>query len=195
MIRLDLPKTQCDRLSIVAHVNLPENVWSEMQEASISIHPDDEKPAVFYGSRYVVNNKTHAVRGHIVGTDEPDEYHIQVRYVPQDIERPPRSLKSVNLLIDTLAQHTENLSLECTVRFRYNLENGWDSRIPLPVPFFIGGDSASTHIDGVRLSKREGEQLSITEDGCLRRSKISPPGGAKLVQRWDGHTMFCGLSR
>lgn len=165
MIRLDLPKFQCTQLIIIAHVVLPADAVEIIFAKTLSTEESERRVAT-YGSRQVVNGTVHAIKG-LVSRVESEMHHVIVSYMPQNLGRPPRVIKPVDLLLDTLGHYAENLSLECTAQFRYDIEEGWVSKIPIPIPFLLGDDSKFTHLESVRISKREGNDIRYYVDASL----------------------------
>ena len=62
MIRLDLPKVNCHSLSLIAHIEMPDETANELIAASLSFVDDEDDVSVaLYGSRYTINDTVHIV--------------------------------------------------------------------------------------------------------------------------------------
>jgi len=114
-------------------------------------------------------------------------YHIEFRYIAQKWPTPPKDIKSPQILADILSEAPQDALLECDGYFAYDEAQGWKSTIELPQPIVHRKKPREpfTHIEAIRLSKREENkirysvQIGRTPEGIIRH-------WVHLLEGWRG---------
>lgn len=174
--RLNLAKFGCDTLSIAFHVKLSPDVAERILAGSHSHKMDGKLHCALYGSVYTAGKARHGLRAYIEHA-EGDEYHVESEYMRREVPKPPRDVKSVRKLAEALQEQPQVVTVECDAQLSYDEKSGWRSVLEIPMPISPADEAAPfSHIEAVRLSKRERDQVSYsvqvrwTKAGQLRHS-------------------------
>ena len=173
--RLNLAKLNCKELSIVVHLKLSRTLAERIFKGSVSRKKDNVPYSTAYGCIYSRNREPYVlvvVFEHAKG----DVYHIQFRYLAEEWPRPPRNITSPDKLVTLFSEEPQAVEFSCNAYFEYDEKKGWKSVIELPIsiPSKKEGDRAFTHIESIRLSKRERKKIQYsiqfrrTRQGMIR---------------------------
>lgn len=168
--RLDLAASQCREICITTHLKLSLALAEKIVGESHGHKRGGVPYSALYGTVYTINKVPHVVRAYMRRIQE-GYYHVEFRYLTEKWPKPPKSVKSAEKLAMLLNEEAQECLLECDARFIYEQKNGWNSviEIPIAVPQKEGGQRF-THIEAIRLSKREQDDIQYSVEIQRTRS-------------------------
>lgn len=173
--RLNLADVHCTELRIVTHLRLSRGLAERIIEASHGHKERNVPSSALYGCIYTLGESPYAVRADVRHVKRR-EYHIEFRYVAEKWPKPPKDVNSPQILATALTEEPQEVILECDVYFVYNEKGDWRSAIEIPMVLAKRekGRGPFTHIEAIRLSKREEDQIRYfieigrTEEGAIQ---------------------------
>jgi hypothetical protein len=183
--RLNLRNLQCQELRIITYVKISSGLAKRIISAYHERTTRDTPRSAVYGTTYAVNKIPHAIRVH-VWHEEGNEYRIEFAYVDQKRPKPPKNVKSPQLLIDLLNEEPQEIELICFADFVYK-QDEWRSIIEIPIALNSSkeSDEPFTHIEAIEFSRRENSNIQYSvligklEDGTTTHSTY-------FVEPWKG---------
>ncbi|MCI0560944.1 MAG: hypothetical protein MN733_20860 [Nitrososphaera sp.] len=159
--RIDLYRSHCETLCLIAHTALPANIAEQIFGES-HLHTEEEygRRTVFYGSIYRRDGNPHAVQAMVRKVNE-GEYHVELDYFPQRMPPPPNDMSSVASLDRLLRDFPDEVDFTCTGDFRYPSDEGWESLIPLPSKL-AQETPPFTHTESITFSRREQDKITLS---------------------------------
>lgn len=171
--RLNLRNLQCEELHIITHVKISSRLANRIIATFHGRVTRDTPRAALYGTVYTVNKIPHAVRVDV--REEGNVYHVEFEYVAQKQPKPPKNVKSPQLLVDLLNEEPQDIELACFAGFAYK-QNEWQSLIELPIVVNASKKSKEpfTHIEAIEVSRRENSHIQYSvEIGKLENGNIT----------------------
>lgn len=177
--RPNLARLHCERFNLIFHILLPPAVADDVLHGTVGHETGEDGFHVFFGSTYRVGGVPHVVTTSILSHGAKD-YDIHLEFIQEERSRPPRGMRSPQRLGAILAHNIpqEPVSFAIYSTFAYKVSEGWRSVMPLPAPLPMAQGRMSnlpfTHVEAVRISKRENSevkqwiQVGVTEAGDLR---------------------------
>ena len=147
---------QCEQLRIITHVKLS----SALAKRIIAIYQGrvtrSTPRSALYGTIYIVNKVPHAVRVDVRHA-KGNEYHVEFRYSAMKWPKPPKDIKSPQILVDLLNEEPQDVEFICSADFVYNQNDKWRSQIEIPIALNSNkkGKEPFTHIEVIKFSLRE----------------------------------------
>ena len=172
-MRLDLAKHGCVHFGVRTELKADPGVTSgirsmiEETEHRVPRRADDGANSTMvgiYGSRFRAGGLTYSAVANLVLTEAEDESDVTILMVnelaDESFPRPPRRVKPVSRLLGASAGFFPTATIECNATFRYPNEDGWSSKINLPIPLVAVGDSDGiTHIETAVFSSRNNDGM------------------------------------
>lgn len=157
--RLNLAGLNCEELRIITHMELSTALIERISAESHSHSKDKVLQFAMFGSVYTANKVPHVAEAQIERVDS--EYHVEFTYLVEKRSRPPKDVKAVWKLAALLAEEPKDCLLECHARFRYDEKDGWRSAIEIPMPVPVSDQRVRpfTHVEAIRFSRREQENI------------------------------------
>jgi hypothetical protein len=186
--RLNLRSLHCEEFTILTHIKISSNLANRIIAAYRGrVTPNTPRSAV-YGTTYTVNKIPHAVRVDV--REEGKVYHVEFTYEEQKRPKPPKRIKSPQLLIDFLNEEPQDIELACFADFAYK-QDEWQLLIEVPMAIVSDKESKEpfTHIEGIEFSRREESHVQYSveigklENGTILHSTyFNEPWKGKLTQ-------------
>ncbi len=156
--RLNLAKFNCESLTITLHAKLSSALAHRILTGSHHHATEGVPDLATYGSLYTVGKVRHAVQASVQRLK--DAYHVEIKYMREDLPKPPKGWKSVQRLVTDLAEEPQTVTVECDAYLVYDNKSGWKSAIEIPVPVpSKKAEGPFTHIEAIRLSKRQQDNI------------------------------------
>jgi len=187
--RLNLRSLQCEELRIIAHVKISSKLAKRIISTFHGRITRDTPQSALYGTTYTVNKIPHTVRVD-VWHEEGNEYRVEFKYVDQKQPKPPKNVKSPQLLIDLLNEEPQDIELTCLADFAYK-QDEWRSVIEIPMALNSSKESNEpfTHIEAIEFSRREKSNVEYSvligklEDGnTIHTTYFNEPWKGKLTR-------------
>ena len=143
---------------------------SEVKSLMSATHSHQDRDGVpiasQYGSRFTSGGRTDKAEGHLRRRVEGGVIicRLEISYSRSlgDLPRPPRDYKPLSSLIGVESGPLGPISGICHVAFEYDLNQGYTSKVPLPVPLiFPDGSRGATHIEGYEFSRRDDDKVDF----------------------------------
>lgn len=175
--RLNLKNLQCEELRIITHVKLSPALAKRIIAAYHGHMTRNTPRSALYGIIYTVNKAPHAVRVDVWHAKD-NEYHVEFRYSAGKWPKPPKAVKSPEILVNLLNEEPQDVELTCYADFVYNQDDKWRSEIEIPIALDSSkkGKEPFTHIEAIKFSRRENThvqysvQIEKRENGVIRHS-------------------------
>lgn len=160
--RLDLRSIQCRELTIITHVKISSRLAKRIIALYRGNITRDTPRSAIYGTIYKVNKIHHVVRADVWHAGG-NEYHVEFTYEEKKVPRPPKNIKSPQLLVDLLNEEPQDIELTCYADFAYK-QDEWRSIIEVPIDLKSSKESEEpfTHIEAVKFSRRKNEHIEYT---------------------------------
>ena len=194
-MNFNLPKYHCPRFSILGRFT--RSVHEDIEIRSLmdqtlahETGPENDDGAVgrvaHFGSRFTVDGAVYRAFGdltrNVQGDDANYELFIVNHRVHTGLPRPPRTVRSISVLMGAAPELFGAIDIECSFMFRYEEKQGYTSRVSLPNPLFLPEDTGGvTHIERVEFSRRDNDQIQY----WITISKPNPQGTTSHFVRFD----------
>ena len=178
---LNLPELSCAEFAVQGNVTLSGVDHSRIETLMLDTAHEQEDSgslSALYGTRYNVGDGWIGGFGHLERVYEGDEtiYRLTIAYRVDidEIPPPPSDFRQVTDLMELTREMFGEIRVRCEATFFYAIDEGIQSRVQLPTPLLVAGQSSEdelTHIEGVHLSRREDGKVTYevlvtpTEDG------------------------------
>ena len=161
--RLNLTNFQCKELRIMMHVKLSPALAKRIIAASHGHMVRSMPRSALYGTLYTVNKTPHAVRVDVWHVND-NEYHVEFRYSAEKWPKPPKDVKSPQILVDLLNEEPQDVELICYADFVYRQDDKWTSVIEMPIALNPSKKSEEpfTHIEAITYSRRENAHVQYS---------------------------------
>lgn len=188
--RLNLKNYQCEELRIVTHARLSPALVKRIVATYHGRVTRGVSRSALYGMIYTVNRAPHTVRVDVLHS-KGNEYHVEFRYVARKWPKPPKDIKSPQILVDLLNEEPQDVELTCYADFVYDQDGKWISLVEVPIALNSGKESkeAFTHIEAITMSRRENEhvqysvQIEKTENKTIsHKIRFDEPWQGKLTE-------------
>ena len=170
-MRLNLPHYRCVYFELSSEFTISmdrdDDIWSLINQThNFDPTHDNEgghRTAIF-GSRTKAGGITHRVRGRLIRTTRPPELDIALfvamSRTSDNLRPPPRSVRTVSLLVDASPRLFGPINISCRTTFQYDQRQGYKSKIALPIPLMIQeAKYGITHIESARFSRRTNDNI------------------------------------
>ncbi len=161
--RLNLRNLQCEELRIITHVKLTPTLAKRIIATYHGRMTRSTPRSALYGTIYTVNKAPHAVRVDVQHA-KGNEYHVEFRYLAEKWPKPPKDVKSPQILVDLLNEEPQDIGLICYADFVYKQDDKWESVIEIPIALNSGKESKEpfTHIEAIKYSRRENAHVQYS---------------------------------
>jgi len=169
--RINLAEVNCRQLRFTTELKLSPSLTDRILRDS---RADEKGTIALYGTVYSARKVPHVAQA--IVRRRRNVCRIELRYLAEEWPKPPNDVKSVKELAIALSEEPQEAKFDCDVYFTYNERSGWKSILELPVALPKKGneDLPFTHIEAIRVSKREhgkiqyAVQVRQTKTGNLR---------------------------
>ena len=161
--RPNLARDNCDRISVQFNVSLPEAIGAEATAGSVVYQDQEGRDVTLYGKIYSQNS---VVLETLIFRAEQDNYFVNSLYIRESRNRPPKTVKSPDHLMDLILANASGQVTETHTYgiYRYKIVDGWNSDpVALPIsldePWRIVRGMPFTRIDGMSLSHESNDKI------------------------------------
>ena len=172
VMRLDLLRYNCAHFNVSGEAVLTRDQMTEVQAFMSRTlnhnHGDDGddsgRAIAIFGSRSKLRSGIYGVRGSLSHSSDDDDLvvRLSISYdrASELLPSPPRSVRPVSVLIDSVSQLLGLISIECDAIFEYHQSDGYVSTVQFPAPLFLSDEANGiTHIESAEFSSRSGDDI------------------------------------
>jgi len=167
--RLNLVNSHCNELRFATQLKLSPKLTERILTGSEGRERDNIRYFTLYGTVYTVQKTPYVVQAFV--HRRKNGCLIEVRYLCEKWSKPPKKVKPVLELATALSEEPQDATFDCNAYFEYDKKSDWKSVIGLPIPIARSkkDERLFTHIEGIRLSKRERGKIQYSVR--VRRTK------------------------
>ena len=173
-MNLDLPGARCTEFLLETEFECTEEIRRrvdallEAADTSTPRRQGDDR-TIRYGDKYDHAKEQVGVGGRLeeIIADGTERILVQCRYFQptENLPDPPEDFRPISNLFEVMPDLAGSVSIDCEATFNYLYQDGYRSRITLPVPLLLAdlnSPTGLTHIESVSLSQREaGQQTHV----------------------------------
>lgn len=172
-MRLNLPNHNCITFSMLSQFTAPKEKDAEIQafmdRTLTKLDEDDDGGIIVtavYGSVSRAGGVPHRVSAVLTKKSREDGVVMTLMAVSErdeEIEPPPREIRSVNYLIEAATDLFGPIDITCHALFEYERARGFKSKVRFPVPLIIqDAPDGITHIESAQFSQRDDDGVLYT---------------------------------
>ncbi len=168
-MRLNLPAYNCHQFVLDSEFVVPASydaaIDQIMNQTATHIHGfedgyEEEMRVAVFGSRFTIDGRLFQSRASLSKTKQGDDTGLELRFVsnpaPEGLSRPSRQVRSVTMLVDSIAGLFGAAEVSCDARFEYDASSSMRSGLSLPIPLLAPVvPEGVTHIENAEFSRRD----------------------------------------
>ena len=166
-MNLSLPRFNCTYFGLNGEYPVSEDRDTGIQSLMTKTHcdyDDDGVPRVaLFASKFTTGGIVDRAEGALHRIGQGDNISCRLRITSErvisELPRPPQGFRSVSYLIDSVSELFGNINVRCQAVFEYARSDGYESKVPWPIPLIFPDGEGVTHIEGAEFSRRDGDDV------------------------------------